>query len=208
MLDPRDIEIPLHGWADIPRADGSVCWRSDAGDQLSLDFFASAPDLPAGPDVIGALRVSYRAALGESGGIVEVVPAVVAGVRAVRAIFKMPQDPTGMTYLGAVTIPFRDCSFIIKLQCPEYGVTGVRDAGVFALVAPPLDGATGEPIGWAQDPYDPGHKALGLRNRADDAEWDARFASHPLSRLRSHLRELDGVRFSAAAAHEPGFPGL
>jgi hypothetical protein len=83
--------------------------------------------------------------------LVEVERIAVAGFPAVQAVFKIPQTPTGMTYEAAITIPFRDCSFVIKWQCPEFGMTGARDATVFALVSPPFDEATGEPISWARD---------------------------------------------------------
>ena len=208
MLRIDDIALPLVGWSAVEPADDTLRWRNPAGDQLSLDFFGIAPDLPEGPNTIRALREIYRAALGDGGGIVEVEPTLVADVRSVHAIFKIPQSPTGMTYLAAVTVPFRDCSFVIKWQCPEHGTTGLRDAAVFALVAPPLDVATGEPLGWAKDPYDPAHRAGVLRNRADDAEWDPHFPTHPLSRVRSYLRSLADVRLSARAPHEARFPDL
>jgi hypothetical protein len=140
--------------------------------------------------------------------LVEVERIAVAGFPAVQAVFKIPQTPTGMTYEAAITIPFRDCSFVIKWQCPEFGMTGARDATVFALVSPPFDEATGEPISWARDPYDSSHLARGLRNRSDDPEWDSMFPSHPLSRLRTYLAALGGVRFRPPAATEPPFVGL
>jgi len=208
MLSIQDIQLPLAGWTEIEPADRTRRWRNAAGDQLTLDFFGLVPDLPEGPETIRALRGFYRDALGGSGGIVEVEPTVVAGIRSAQAIFKIPQQPSGMTYLAAVTIPFRECSFVIKWQCPENGTTGMRDAVVFALVAPPLDDATGVPRGWAQDPYDPSHRSAALRNRADDTEWDARFPTHPLSRVRGYLRTLGDVRLSARAGSEPRFAHL
>ncbi len=206
MLSVHHIELPLEGWRKHP-GDG-LRWRNEAGDQVSLDFFDMPPDLPSARDKISALRGVYRTALGESGGLVEVERIAVAGFAAVQAVFKIPQSPTGMTYVAAITIPFRDCSFVIKWQCPEFGMTGARDATVFALVAPPFDETTGEPIGWARDPYDSSHQARGLRNRSDDPEWDSMFPSHPLSRLRIYLAALGGVRFRPPAATEPPFVGL
>jgi hypothetical protein len=208
VLTRDDIDVPLAGWSELPPADRTRRWQNETGDQLFFDFFGIPPDLPPGPDVINALRRIYRDALGGVGGLVEVEPSVIAGVRSVRAIFKLPQEPAGMTYLGVITIPFRDCSFVIKWLCPEQGVTGIRDAAVFAMLSPALDEATGEPQGWAQDPYDAHHKARGLRNRADDAEWDTQFKSHPLSRLRSYLRTLNEVRLTAGALREPRHVGL
>ena len=205
MLSDHDLELPLSGWNEIERAGRTRRWRNDVGDQLSLDFFDVPPDLPSPPSNIEPVRALYRQQLGASGGIVQVDAVVASGVPAVLAVFKFPQSPTGMTYLGAITIPFRDCSFVIKWQCPERGITGVRDTAVFALVAPPLDDETSLPLGWAADPYDPSHHSAIVRNRSDDVEWDARFPEHPLSRLRSYLRTVDSLRLSGRAAHEPKF---
>jgi hypothetical protein len=33
-----------------------------------------------------------------------------------------------MTYVGSLTIPFLDFSFVIKVQCEEKGATGIREA--------------------------------------------------------------------------------
>ena len=51
---------------------------------------------------------------------------------AIKTIFKFPQDPTGMTYLGSYTIPFKKYSYVIKIQAPELGVTGMRDSIIAA----------------------------------------------------------------------------
>jgi hypothetical protein len=112
MLSVHHIELPLEGWREHP-GDG-LRWRNEAGDQVSLDFFDIPPDLPSARDKISALRDVYRTALGESGGLVEVERIAVAGFPAVQAVFKISQTPTGMTYVAAITIPFRDCSFVIK----------------------------------------------------------------------------------------------
>src|SRR5689334_11433718 len=128
MLSDHDLELPLSGWNEIERAGRTRRWRNELGDQLSLDFFDLPPNLPTPPSDIEPIRAFYRQQLGDSGGIVQVDSLVVSTVPAIMAIFKFRQNPTGMTYLGAITIPFRDCSFVIKWQCPERGRTGLRDA--------------------------------------------------------------------------------
>jgi hypothetical protein len=44
--------------------------------------------------------------------------------------------------------------------------------------------------GWSQDPYDPAINAPLMRNLAENEHYDAQFPHHPLSRLRSVLRQL------------------
>jgi hypothetical protein len=205
MLTLRDIEIPLDAWTEMEPVDATRRWRNATGDQFLVDFFNLGPDLPSAVQDIDPIRRLYRSMLGGAGGLVEVESTVIAGVPAILAIFKVPQGPTAMTYAGVVTIPFRDCSFVLKWQCPEYGMTGIRESSVFLLVSPPLD-ETGTPQGWAQDPYEPSHNAKGLRTRSDDVEWDARFPTHPLSRLRSYFATMLGaIRFSKRVAREPLF---
>ena len=65
--------------------------------------------------------------LGSAGAIVEVEAIEVHSLSALRTIFKIKQEPTGMTYVAAVTVPFAECSFVAKVQCPELGMTGLRD---------------------------------------------------------------------------------
>jgi hypothetical protein len=206
MLAPSDIQLPTDGWSPLAPDQETHLWSNRAGDLLSLDFFPIPPDLPSSVRDIDTLRALYRSKLGDGGAIVEMDPMEVGGVLSLRGILKFPQHPTGMTYLGAVTLPFRDCSFVLKWQCPEHGMTGARDSTVFALVSPPMS-SDGVPIGWRQDPYLPSHKGKCLRNQSDDTRWDAQFPDHPLSRVRSYLARLPSIRFSERAAHEPPFVG-
>ena len=81
-------------------------------------------------------------------------------------------------YIGSLTIPFRDFSFVIKIQCQEQGVTGMREA---LLVAEALRNGTGRiedgrfvPVGWS----------------VDDEQFDDKVPQHPLSRARRELRHI------------------
>src|SRR4029453_9601476 len=101
--------LPLAGWSKADPSSEARQWSNAAGDELLLEFFPVPPDLPASLDDLTPLRGLYREMLGGEGGIVEVDSFALAGTRAVRAMFKIPQSPSGMTYAGVVTIPFRDC---------------------------------------------------------------------------------------------------
>ena len=61
-------------------------------------------------------------------GVIEIDTGQIDGCTAIRTILKAPQQPHGMTCVGAITLPFRDFSFVIKAQCAEHGTTGVREA--------------------------------------------------------------------------------
>jgi len=158
-------------------------WETADRDAVLLHFFPIPPNLPVAKSVdeISAMYASGLAAAG--GRIVQCAIGELARCDAVHLLLKVPQKPTGMMYQGAVTMPFRDFSFVVKIQCPEHGTTGIREAILFEkrmqagekpnLIRP------GEPFpGW----------------NPDAAEHDAAFPSHPISRLR---RILKGIENSA-----------
>ena len=63
---------------------------------------------------------SYRRSVSQAGlGVIEIDTVLVDGCTAVRTLFKAAQQPTGRTYLGALTFPFRDFSYALKAQCEE-----------------------------------------------------------------------------------------
>ncbi|MBC8136664.1 MAG: hypothetical protein H8F28_12315 [Fibrella sp.] len=94
-----------------------------------------------------------------------------------------------MTFIGSLTLPFRDLSYVVKVQCAEEGVTGIRDAVVLdkMLEAGEIEFSGGKMQGWMQDPYDPAVNAPLMRNLSEDIRYDVDFPDHPLSRLRSIL---------------------
>ena len=55
---------------------------------------------------------------------------MIDGCRAVWLIVKAPQKPHGMTYIGSLTFPFRNFSFVLKAVCVEHGTPGMREAVV------------------------------------------------------------------------------
>lgn len=166
-------------------------WRNSDGDGLGIYHYDLPPDIGASLDDLDALRSYYRDMIVIAGGaLVELDVIQVAGVRAVKLCIKVPQPESGMTYIASLTFPFESFSFVVKTQCAETGMTGVRDSVVFAKLGMSVDADTGKVPGWAQDPYDPAFVVPLLRNRSDDAEWDEKFPDHPLSRCRRYLDSL------------------
>jgi hypothetical protein len=199
------IHLDLPEW-DVREATAEriVWWhRTSPGDGLSLNFCTVPPDLPGPLDDVTALRNSYRRSLGPTGGIVSVDVVTVAGLRAVRSIFKVPQQPSGMVYVGSLTFPFRSRSYVVKVQCQELGVTGMRDAIVLdrelasgRVRVAPAGALQGLLTGWAADSYDPHATGPVLRNLSDDELHDGAFPQHPLSRVRRYLdAAARGLRF-------------
>jgi len=155
-------------------------WETADHDAVSLHFFAVAPNLPVAKSV-DEISAMYASGLAPAGGkVVYCTIGELARCDAVRLLLKVPQKPSGMMYQGAVTVPFRDFSFVVKLQCSEHGTTGVREAILFEkrlrAGEKPNVGRPGEPFpGW----------------NPDAPEHDAAFPAHPVSRLRRVLERID-----------------
>jgi len=182
-------------WAFSHAGEGIAIFQNSAGDTLSINYFGKVPDIAADINDAAALRSFYRTAA-EAGGIamLEVDPIQIAGVAAVRTLLKARMEPRGFVFIGCITLPFAKNSYVIKVQSLEHGITGIREAAVMAMQAKPIevDEETGKLVGWEQDPYDPLHKGVFMRNLADAQSYDAQFPDHPLSKVRSYLLELSG----------------
>jgi hypothetical protein len=187
---------------------GVRAWFTEDGDLVTLHYFPDPPPIPVDLRDLDAVRDFYRTTAMRGGAaIIEVDTVAVQGCTAVRTIVKIPQAPHGITYVGSITVPFRSCSFVLKIQCAEYGTTGIRDAviadeliGQGRLAFDPRAG------GWMQDPYDTSLTDGFRRNVSEDAQYDARFPTHPLSRLRPRLARLqDTIQFGAELQRQGPF---
>ncbi len=194
----NSISINLEGWDLLENTESKILWTNKFGDSLSVNFFPKKPDLPRNAPDIKSIRNFYRNMIVQSNGaIVEVEKEYLDSLLAIKTIFKFPQEPSGLTFLASYTIPRDSFSFVLKLTCPERGMTGLRESVI-------LDKALGEGIvdvatrkGWFFDPYDPEFKAPLLSNLADKQEYDAQFPNSPLSRARKGLKEIkENVEFS------------
>ena len=196
--------------------DDAKVWHNEYGDGLGVYFFPMPPDIPAAPSEIDTLRDAYRRMATDSGSaIIEVDTVTLDGILGLKVIIKYPQDPSGMTYLGTITLPFREFSYVFKIQCQEHGTTGVREAFIADLFLKEKlqknrgsgdEKPSGLMDGWAQDPYDPSFRAPLLRNLADDERHDDQFPDHPLSRLRRQLSKLQtSLTVTPEVKKLPGF---
>ncbi|MFI5379465.1 MAG: hypothetical protein ACHRHE_09220 [Tepidisphaerales bacterium] len=172
-------------------------WQTADGDGVGVLYFDHPPDIKADLDCVEDVRAYYRRAFSAGGvGLVEADVIQADGCLATRTIIKKPQRPAGMSYIGSITLPFRDFSFALMVECFERGMTGARDTVVFERL---LDSGTvwvdvskrERPIqGWMRDPYDPSIQLPVMRNLADDEKYDSEFPTHPLSRVRAILRHI------------------
>jgi hypothetical protein len=177
--------------------DGARVWHTPAGDVLHVSYFPLKPDIGADVRSLEKIRLAIRPRIAAAGAaIIELETATTDDCLALRQIIKVPQQPHGMTYIGCLLLPFRNFSFVIKVQCQENGMTGIRDSIILAESL--SDGrVTFDPDreeflkGWMHDPYDPALHGGFHWNLSEAREYDVCFPDHPLSRLRPVLAHLE-----------------
>jgi hypothetical protein len=154
-------------------------WQDPNGHTISIHYYPVVPDLPASPDDIHLVRPALATQYAGSGCLIEADQAVVDGVRAVRAIVKLPipNAPSGQIFSGVVIIPRDRCSVVVRTMAAEQGTTGVREAMVMAQTM--AQNACFLPHPYRQDlqsalPYHAG----------DHRDHDSEFPDHPLSAVR------------------------
>jgi hypothetical protein len=195
-LDSVRFDAASYSLQGDPQTGKVRVWHTPEGDGLGLYFHSLPPDLPAQASSVDELALFYRQKIEDSGGkLIEVRVVDASGCPAVRTVLSIPQQPSGRTYIGSLTVPFRDFSFVLKCQCAEHGPTGFKAALLFDRGR-----AAGEPIqiegGRLHVPtFDP-----------DDPKHDAEFPHDPVARVR---RVLDHVTCSLTIADGvKQFPGF
>jgi hypothetical protein len=176
---------------------GFHVWHTPNGDGISLHFFSIPPDIPTGKQSIEKLKEAtlLQQSL-PSNFLVEYTIIKLDDILSIKQIIKIPQEPHGMTYLGSFIIPFKDFSFVLKVECPERGTTGTREAELFAKSRAKrkvsMDYET--------------EKITGDWN-PDAEKYDKDFPHHPISRLRQTLNHLEeSVAINAEVKNQPRFP--
>lgn len=210
-MSRRAITFDETGFEHQSENNGALIWFTPKGDVLGLFHYPIPPDIHADLLNIDSVRAFYRRSVSQAGlGVIEIDTVLVDGCTAVRTLFKAAQQPTGRTYLGALTFPFRDFSYVLKVQSEELGMTGIRDTAVgTTLMASDdvgLDTESGRMTGWLDDPYDPSETGPMTRNKAERPEYDAQFPDHPLSRARWVLNHLERtVAINERIKSQPAF---
>jgi hypothetical protein len=196
------ITFDTFGWAPVHRDGARRAWQ---GDEVVLieNFFADRPSLPSlDPD---AIRVAYEDQADEpdtrrgrllrrvarregdrTRKVIEVVVAREGSVPIVRTIVRLPL-PDRYLYSGSLTMPLAECSWVIQVQAPESGETGIREAVAFAQFL----NEGNAPAAGQDSPAD-----LMAGFDAYDARWDG-LIDDPLSAVRRHIDLVEGsLRFA------------
>jgi len=197
----NSITIPDFGWTKEKDDDTIKHWvNPEQPVALSLNYFYSKPDIPNTKD-INNLRDYYRNQIVQhNGGLIQVDMIKLKNQDAIKTIFKIPQQPSGMVYLASLTIPFKNRSYVIKIQALEVGMTGIRETVITDRLLKEkkirLGGNGFE--NWSSDPYDSNYKYGTPMNKSEEAIYDAEFEDHPLTQVRTLISQVEqGIEFKS-----------
>ncbi len=185
-LTINDVTLNVDQFSYQGEQNGINVWHTEEGDSVGIYYFEMAPDLPVNIKDKTTLISSYEQQLSSLGGeIVELELIKIDGVNTIFLIIKVPQEPSGMTYIMSYTIPFKTFSFVVKAQCQEYGATGIKEAMLFDRILE--EGGDVE------------------TSNMDSHEYDNEFPSHPLTRARKISKSIvSGLSISETIkSHEP-----
>jgi hypothetical protein len=190
----NSISIPNFGWNLNKKDDSIKQWiNQEKTIALSINFFKSPPDLPSIHD-IEKIRHYYRNQIVEAnGGLIQVDIINIDDFKTIKTIFKVYKENLGVTYLASLTIPFGTCSYVIKIQAPETGVTGVRDNRIAdqLLKEKVISIDNSGYVGWDEDPYLKGFKSGVPMNISEKLDYDKDFPNHALSISRKLIRQIE-----------------
>jgi hypothetical protein len=141
------------------------------------------------------LRGYFRSkAIEAHGGLILGKSIKLQGIPTIKAIFKAPQ-PLGMRYVGVYLIPFKFCSFGLKIIVEESENFGWREMMLAAeffdgkMMPSSIEGKI--EAGWLIDPYDKNCSLGQPMSLAEQAEYDVRFPEDPLTKLRIWMQDLE-----------------
>lgn len=181
----------------MERHDERTWFDPRTGDQVSLTYIGMVPDLPAPLDDLPRLRHLLAVETAETGSLIEAHVVQFDSVPAVYQLIKLPipNRPTGLAFIAAFTLPRANCSAVLRIQCAEGDVSGIRESAIAAEV--------GFENLFPPHPYAPELQGQLPYNAADDMVWDQHFPDHPLSRARAWAH-----RMMATARVDPQFAAL
>ncbi|HTJ37550.1 MAG TPA: hypothetical protein VL738_30335 [Dactylosporangium sp.] len=189
-------QLDLNGFQQVDQ----LAWRDANGIVLSLHYFDLPPNLPAPLHPAPGLQAALARHTASAGaGLIECMVEPVDGVPAVRQVIKVPHPQGhGQVFLGSYTVPRATCSTVLKLQAPEQGTTGMREAIVMAQLGPDRY--------FAPSPYAPDATGGLPFHWGDHPQYDAQFPEHPLTLVRQILRRLvPSVRLDPRFKAQPAF---
>ena len=188
MINIRSIHLHDPQW--VPQSSNSeeLKWLNGRGDKLYLQLFHLVPNIPASLDEPALIWSHTRTqAFWQQAAPVYLRVTTLQGLPCLLMITKFLFH-TRPVYQGTLIIPRRDFSFTFIIQCP--GESSDRDEYVRQEYLKRSLGQEEFLELWLRDPFSFEVVSPISKTASDDEEWDERFPSHPLSRVRSCMNNL------------------
>ena len=197
MPSIASMRFDVTNWHIKEQSDQKIVWFNQIPDMLILEFSPRAFKLPADlRDMASIHEFIEHMVQQNSGAVVSVENVICDELEAVKSIFKYRQtassrrSPLGMVYLGLYIFPLAELHYLLKVQCCEYGTTGLREAAVaIQQPQPPLNEY--KMLSSIQELLSNINQQEVQSTPADDEQYDTSFPDHPLSRLRGYLRHIE-----------------
>lgn len=193
-ININSITFPTYGWEIKKNDEFFRQWiNAEQTVALSINYFDSKPDLPY-LNEIDVVREFYRKELSaHKGGLIEVNTKEIESYKTIKTLFKISQEPTGISYLASLTFPFKNHSFVIKIQALEFGMTSKRETETtnYLLKNKELTPSGDSYLEWERDPYKSDFKEGLLMNLSEQKKYDSVYANHALSKARQLLNEIE-----------------
>ncbi|MFN3265582.1 MAG: hypothetical protein ACK41E_01970 [Deinococcales bacterium] len=120
MFDVEHISFDTSGLILRQSEQRKKLWLNGYNDILELRAFPTKPDIPVLLSNKQALLEYYqRAAKTQNAVVLDLAVQQVASIRAVYLTMFAPAKPKGHTYVSSLALPFRDGSFVLKIQALE-----------------------------------------------------------------------------------------
>lgn len=189
-ISVQSIVMPDIGWELVKNEKDIRSWRSpEETISMSVHLYNQAPDFRTMKEV-DVLRNYYRRAIAKAnGGIVQVDLTQLHDIDVVKTILKIPQGPSHVSYNAALTMPFRDCFFVFKVQTGPVPRDGMREAFITDYLF-----KTGFDVvndWWVGDPYDRSIESKLATNLGEEEAYDSLLPVHFLSQARLLINEIE-----------------
>ncbi len=207
MISIKSVSLDTAGWTLHEDTPQSKAWiKPEFREMLSLHYFALPPDILFSLSNLDSLREHTISSLQPpSGELVDLYTGTINGLKAIPHMLNVPmrEDGRGRIYVASFTFPFEAFSFVIKVQCPEIGITGRRESAIVAkLMREGKIDLSKLPTGDGAPVSLPSNTASLISATTDDEAYDKEFPNHPLTRARSHLRHVRRTLIFEEAVHK------
>ena len=95
-------------------------WLNAYNDVIELRAFNLPPDIPVSlRNAKGLLEFYEAGAKAQNGEVLQLEKLELHGLACIRLELQLPAKPRGWTFVGSLTLPYKDGSFVIKAQGME-----------------------------------------------------------------------------------------